>query len=190
MHTAQRTDRFGSTHLGAARVSGQAGTHSYPYIAYRESNAAAFLELLSIIAVIIGLGGMLYGSLMLTENGLSLPDVLKWAAGIFLANRAFALLAWKVNNARVRRRIINDSEYAYYFAWKYPAQAHICKELNPVCAANPDTYPEAYFLQKEAERAKKDAPAIRLIGILGIGFLVAAAIALIAFCLWVKRETE
>ena len=41
MHTAQRTDRFGSTHLGAARVSGQAGTHSYPYIAYRESNAAA-----------------------------------------------------------------------------------------------------------------------------------------------------
>ena len=187
--SANRAQRFGDTHLGASKASGRAGTYDYPYIAYHESNAAAVLELLSIISVIAGMGAMLFVSFR-TEGGLSLAAVVKWAIGIFLANRAFALLAWKVNNVQVRNRIVNDTEYACYFAWKYPAQAHICEELNPAYAANPDTYPEAHFLQKQAEQAKKDAPVIRWIGILGIGFLVIAAIAFIAFIIWVKHETE
>ena len=115
----QKRIRFGNTHLGAQQRSGSAGTTDYPYIAYNECGAAMLLELCSILSVIAGLG-LMY-ALSGSRNS-SLSDYLLYAGGILLFNRGFAVAAKLVNNAQVRKRIVNDTDYAYEFAYKYPEQ--------------------------------------------------------------------
>lgn len=176
--------RFAETHLGAKRMTGTAGTYSYPYIAYRESNSAAFLELCSVLAVIAGLGLMF--ALHDSEKGFSC--VLLRAAEIFLANRLFAVLARIVNNAAVRRRIINDTDYAYRFAAKYPAQAHICCELNMVYAANPDAVSPEELRAMIADEPHISEKLRKTILIGSLSFLGLVCIGLIAFVLWAMHE--
>ena len=183
----QKRIRFGNTHLGAQQRSGSAGTTDYPYIAYNECGAAMLLELCSILSVIAGLG-LMY-ALSGSRNS-SLSDYLLYAGGILLVNRGFAVAAKLVNNAQVRKRIVNDTDYAYEFAYKYPEQAHICRELNPAYAANPDAVP-ADEIREKLTREKKDfEPKRKIICAAGLGFLALALIAMIVFCVWAYRETS
>ena len=182
----QRRIRFGNTHLGAKRASGNAGTFDFPYISYSESNAAGWLEVCSILSVIFGMG-LMYTML---QNAEGFAPYLWFAAGIFLVNRAFALLAWKVNNVQVRRRIVNDTDYAFEFAYKYPEQAHICGELNPAYAANPDAVPAEQIREKLRQESRSFDRTRRLICIAGLSLLVLILIGAIIFCRWVIRETS
>ena len=113
----RRRIRFGASHPGAVRRSGNAGGYDFPYIAYHESFAADCLEITSIIAVVIGMG-LMYALLDSEQNSLS--DYGLFALGIFAVNRAFALSARAVNNASVKKRIASDIDYAREFAVKYP----------------------------------------------------------------------
>ena len=185
----EKEKRFAKRHPGAVRKTGNAGTYAYPYIAYQESGAAAALEIASILAVVIGMGAIA-ALFFHTGTSPSLGLVLDRAACILAFNRLAAWLARKINYMQVRRRIVNDTDYAYYFAWKYPEQADVCSDLNAAYAANPDAVPAERFLQQEQENLRKEAPLKKWICIFGLGFLFLAAIALIAFCVWVKHETE
>lgn len=184
--TEQKRIRFGNTHLGAKRRSGSAGTIDYPYIAYHECGTAMLLELCSILSVIAGLG-LIYVLLGSEKNVLS--DYLLAAGGILLVNRAFAVSAKYVNNAQVKKRIISDTDYAYEFAYKYPEQAHICTELNPAYAANPDAVPAEEIREKLEREANGFERTRRILCAAGLGFLFLVLLAAIVFCVWVYRET-
>ena len=184
--TERKRIRFGNTHLGAKLRSGNAGTIDYPYIAYNECGIAMLLELCSILSVIGGLG-LIYVLLGGGEYGLS--DYLLAAGGILLVNRIFAVSAKYVNNAQVKKRIVNDTDYAYEFAYRYPEQAHICRELNPAYAANPDAVPAEQIRERLRQRADGSETARKIICAAGLGFLFLVLLAAIAFCMWVYRET-
>lgn len=186
MRLNEKSVRFGNTHLGAERKTGSAGQTEYPYIAYRESNAAAWLELCSILSVVCGMG-LLF---VLPDSKKDSPaEILLFAAGMIVVNRLFAVLARLVNNAQVRKRIVNDTDYAYVFAYKYPAQAHVCAELNPAYAANPDAVPAEQIRQKLEQERNDSEKTRRIILAAGLGFLVLVLIAAILFFAWVIRET-
>ena len=131
------------------------------------------------ISVGTALGGGEYG----------LSDYLLAAGGILLVNRIFAVSAKYVNNAQVKKRIVNDTDYAYEFAYRYPEQAHICRELNPAYAANPDAVPAEQIRERLRQRADGSETARKIICAAGLGFLFLVLLAAIAFCMWVYRET-
>lgn len=164
----QKRIRFGNTHPGAKQRSGSAGTIDYPYIAYNECGAAMLLELCSVLSVIAGLGLV---SVLLGGRNAALSDYLLAAGGILLVNRAFAVLAKYVNNAQVRKRIAADTDYAYEFAYKYPEQAHLCTELNPCYAANPDAVPAEQIREKLEQEANGFEKTRKIICVAGLGFL-------------------
>ncbi len=182
----QKRSRFGSTHPGAVRHSGRAGTVDYPYIAYNECGAAMLLELCSVFSVIAGLG-LIY--VLLGGGKYMLSDYLLAAGGILLVNRAFAAAAKYVNNAQVRKRIAADTDYAYEFAYKYPEQAHICAELNPCYAANPDAVPAEAIREKLEREANGSEKTRKIICAAGLGFLFLVLVAAILFFAWIIRET-
>ena len=182
----ERRCRFGNTHPGAVRRSGMAGTIDYPYIAYNECGAAMLLELCSIFSVIAGLG-LIY--VLLGSGKSRLSDYLLAAGGILLVNRAFAVSAKHVNRAQVRKRIAADTDYAYEFAYKYPEQAHICAELNPCYAADPDAVPVEAIREKLEREANGFEKTRKIICAAGLGFLFLVLVAAILFFAWVIRET-
>ncbi len=177
--------RFGQTHLGASRCSGNAGEYSYPYIAYHESGAANYLELGSILSVIIGMG-MMY---VFFDNAEGFVCAAKWAAGIFLVYRALALAARGGNNASVKKRIAADVEYAMEFAVKYPEQAALCRELNETYAVHADAFPEEEIRARIAEKEKSETHRLRMIGYALFGLFLLLSAALIGFFIWAYRET-
>lgn len=182
----RRRLRFGASHLGAVRRSGNAGGYDFPYIAYHESFAAECLELTSIIAVVAGLG-LMYVLLSSEQNSLS--DYGLFALGIFAVNRAFALSARAVNNASVKRRIASDIDYAREFAVKYPEQAYICRELYEHYAANPDAVPADEIRRRYEARECGEQRKVRIFGyVLFILFLLLSA-AFTGFLIWAYCET-
>ena len=183
-HADKKKIRFGKTHLGAERMSGRAGTHEFPYIAYHECNAAAVLELCSLLSVIFGMGLMLAKY----DNAQGLRPVLFWAAGILAVNRVFAVSAKLINNAVVRHKLVNDSDYARKFAVKYPEQAQICRELNMAFDANPDAVPEEEIRGKIAEEPQMPETTRKIILIVSLSFLGLVLLGLMAFCLWAMHE--
>ena len=178
--------RFGNMHLGAKQRSGSAGTIDYPYIAYNECGAAMLLELCSILSVIAGLGLVF---VLLGGRNAVLSDYLLAAGGMLLVNRAFAASAKYVNNAHVKKRIVSDTDYAYEFAYKYPEQAHLCTELNPCYAANPDAVPAEKIREKLEQEANSFEKTRKIICVAGLGFLFLVLAAAVIFCVWVWRET-
>jgi hypothetical protein len=182
---AKRRARFAETHPGARKVSGHAGEYDFPYISYDESGAAMLLELCSLLAVVAGMG---VAFVLLHDADSPLP-VLIYGLCILAVNRAFALLAKAVNNAQVRSRIANNTEYAREFAVKYPAQAHICEELNAGYAANPDAEPEEVTRARITANMNSTTKKMRRLGhaLFALFFLMSAA--LIGFIVWAYRET-
>ena len=182
----KRRIRFGNMHLGAFRCSGFAGGYDFPYIAYHESFAADCLEITSIIAVVIGMG-LMYVLLGSEKNSLS--DYCLFALGIFAVNRAFALSARAVNNASVKKRIASDVDYARIFAVKYPEQAHICRALNEIYAANPDAVPEEVIRARIAAKETANSRTARKIGYVLFVFFLLLSAALTVFLIWAFCET-
>ena len=178
--------RFGNTHLGAQKCSGNAGSLDFPYIAYHESGAANYLELTSILAVIAGMGLMF---VLLNSEKNSFGDYCLFALGIFAVNRAFALLARTINNAQVRSRIARDEQYAREFAVKYPEQAYICRELNEMYAVNPDAVPEDELRAAIEEKEIAESTKVRIIGYILFAFFLLLSAAFIGFLIWAFRET-
>ena len=133
-HVLRKQARFSERHLGAAKRSGNAGTISYPYTAYRESGWGAFLEIFSILAFIAGCGA----AFVLLSRADSVIYVFIALAVLLAGKLLLSELARLVNNAHVRHKIRTNSEYAEYFAVMYPRQEHLCRALNEIYAANPD----------------------------------------------------
>lgn len=183
-HLRRQTAKFRETHLGAERKSGDAGGTPYPYIAYHESNAAAFLELCSILSVVFGMGLMI----VLPAGDSSVLTYLAWIAGIVIVNRAFAAAARRVNNRQVREKITLDVEYARYFASVYPEQAHLCTELNELYAMNPDAAPAPDTQMQQKAQTARDEKLKKIITAASLGFLLVLFIALMAFCVWAMHE--
>lgn len=183
-HLRKQDVKFRETHLGAERKSGDAGGTPYPYIAYHESNAAAFLELCSILSVIFGMGLMI----VLPTGDSSVPAYLAWLAGIVIVNRAFAAAARSVNNRQVREKITLDADYARYFAAAYPEQAHLCTELNELYAMNPDAEPAPDTQMQQKTQAARDKKLKTIITAAYLGFLLVLFLALMAFCVWAMHE--
>ncbi|MBR6106707.1 MAG: hypothetical protein IKQ39_01735 [Oscillospiraceae bacterium] len=182
-HVARKNARFSERHLGAVQHMGSAGTISYPYIGYRESGWGAFLEIFSIIAFIVGCGI----AFVLLGHAKSVVYVFI-ALGVLIAGKMLlSELARLVNNAHVRHKIRQNSDYAEYFAVTYPEQVHLCRKLNEIYAASSDAAPaERVQLQMKLEE-RDDTRIKKVILVLGLGFLFAALIALIAGCIWVKN---
>lgn len=183
-HLRERDAQFRETHLGAERTSGDTGRISYPYIAYHESGAAAFLELCSILSVIFGMGLMA----VLLHNSDGILPYLIFLAGIVLVNRIFAVTARIVNNADVRRKISRDTEYARYFAMKYPAQARMCAELNDAYACNPDAELTLDTRMRQKADAQRDDKIKTIITAASLSFLGLMFLAMMAFCFWAMHE--
>ena len=150
-------------------------------------SAAGFLELGSILAVIAGMGLMF---VLLDSEKNSFSDYCLFALGIFAGNRAFALLAWKVNNAQVRCRITRDEQYAREFAVKYPEQAYICRELNEMYAANPDAVPEDEIRAEIERKEITETTSVRIVGYILFAFFFLLSAAFIGFLIWAFRETS
>ena len=184
----KRKKDFQRRHPGAVRKYAEIGQGGFYYTAYCESNLAAMLELCSILTVVVMAG---VAVIYLREH----PPENMWIAvlcvpAVFCTGIPFRWLARTANYAIVRNRIRTDTDYAYYFAWKYPDQKALCTELNMQYAAYPDAVPEQVFLEKEARQKQKDEPFRRIILFAGFGLLTALAVGFVLFCLWVKHETE
>ncbi|MBQ8922648.1 MAG: hypothetical protein IJ060_10920 [Oscillospiraceae bacterium] len=185
-HFERKNARFAERHLGARQYTGNAGTISYPYTAYRESGWGAFLELFSILAFIAGAGA---GFVMLSDAG-HLWQVFAVLAALFIGKLLLSELARIVNNAHVRYKIRHHADYAEYFAFMYPAQEHLCRELNEIYAANPDADPELRVRLQMKLEERDDSRMKKVILILGLGFLILVLIAAVAGCIWVQHYLE
>lgn len=183
-HLRRKDARFRERHLGAARKSGNAGGNPYPYIAYHESNAAAFLELCSILSVVFGMGLLI----VLPSDDADVWTYLAWLAGIVIVNRMLAWAARAVNDAQVRQKISTDTEYARYFAAAYPEQAHVCAELNELYAMNPDAGLTLDTKMQQKTQAARDEKLKQMITVVSLGFLLVLFIAFMAFCVWAMHE--
>jgi len=184
----KRREAFHRRYPGCEKRFADIGQGGFQYIAYLECNAAAVLELCGILTVIFTVGAAV---VYLREHP---PDhaaaVFLWLIGVYFSGIPFRVLARVVNNVSVRKRIRTDSDYAYYFAWKYPEQKALCAELNAQYEAYPDAVPAAVFAAKAAMQEKRERPLRRILCVVGIGILAALMIGFVLFCLWVKHETE
>ena len=72
---------------------------------------------------------------------------------------------------------------------KYPEQAHICRELNEMYAANPDAVPEEEIRAEIEAKEIAGSTGIRIAGYVLFAFFLLLSAAFIGFLIRAYRET-